>query len=80
MAQRLGGWVEVPFLIVIGVPDKPALEVVIERLRRYNIDHEAYYEPDHDMGLTAVATVPVTRRKHRKALLVYKLWSEENNG
>jgi len=77
MAQRLGGWPEVPFLIVIGVPDKPALEAVIERLQRYGIDHEAYSEPDNDMGLTAVATVPITRRKHRKALLIYKLWTPE---
>jgi hypothetical protein len=78
MAQRLGGWPGVPFLIVIGVPDKPALEAIIERLRRYGIDHEAYFEPDNDMGLTAVATVPITRRKHRKALLIYKLWEDHN--
>ncbi len=77
MAQKLGGYTDTPFVVVVGVPDKAALEATIQRLNRYGIDHAAFYEPDHDMGLSAVATIPLTSKKHRKALLHYKLWTPE---
>lgn len=66
-------------MVVVGVPDKAALEFIILRLRRYGIDHEAYVEPDWDMGLSAIATIPIVSKKHRKAMLVYKLWNPDNN-
>lgn len=78
MASRLQGCTESPSVVIIGIPDKPALEAVIARLRRYNIDHEAYYEPDWDMGLSAVATVPLTSAKQRKAMYIYDTWKEQS--
>lgn len=75
MAQRLGGFTDTPFVVVVGLPDKAALEATIQRLNRYGIDHEAFHEPDNDMGLSAIATVPLTSKKHRKAMLHYKLWT-----
>ena len=75
MAKRLDGYTEIPFLVVVGVPDKSALEDTIERLQRYGIDHQAFYEPDNDMGLSAIATVPITNKKQRRAMLTYKLWT-----
>jgi hypothetical protein len=74
MAARLGGYAETPSVVLIGLTDKPALEATILRLQRYGIDHEAFYEPDFDMGLSAIATVPITSAKHRKAMFIYKIW------
>ena len=76
MAKRLEGYTESPSVVIIGMPDKAALEATIERLNRYKIDHTAYYEPDFDMGLSAIATVPLTTAKQRKAMFIYNTWKE----
>ena len=73
--QKWGLPPELPSVVLVGVPDKEALEAVIERLNRYNIEHEAYYEPDFDIGLSAVATYPIFDKKQKKAMGTYKLWT-----
>ena len=77
MASHLSNHTETPSVVLIGVSDKSALEAVIERLQRYGIDYEAFYEPDNDLGLTAVSTYPIQNKKQRKALGTYRLWSPE---
>jgi hypothetical protein len=77
MASRLSERTETPSVVLIGVPDKSELEAVIERLQRYGIDYEAFYEPDNDLGLTAVSTYPIQNKKQRKAMGTYRLWSPE---
>lgn len=77
MASRLSERTETPSVVLIGVSDKSALEAVIERLQRYGIKFEAFYEPDFDLSLTAVATYPITNKKQRKALGTYKLWTPQ---
>jgi hypothetical protein len=64
---------EIPSCVVIGVPDKAALFRVIEKLRRYDIGHQVFYEPDFNMGLSAVATVPIEGQQ-RRALSNYHIW------
>ena len=64
-----------PSCIVIGVPNKTALYRVIEKLRLNAIPHHVFYEPDFDMGLSAVATVPLGQEQRRK-LSNYRLWHE----
>jgi hypothetical protein len=66
---------ETPSCIVIGVPDKTALFRVIEKLRKHDIQHEVFYEPDFGMGLSAVATVPLEQAQ-RRCLSNYRLWRE----
>jgi hypothetical protein len=68
---------EIPSVVVIGVPDKTALFQVIERLRANSIGHEVFYEPDFNMGLSAVATVPLEQAQ-RRVLSNYRIWKEEN--
>ena len=77
MAKRLTEYSEIPSLVLIGTPDKSDLETDIARLQRYGIKYEAFYEPDYDLGLTAVATYPITNNKQRRALGTYKLWSPQ---
>jgi hypothetical protein len=64
-----------PSCITIGVPDKTALFRVIEKLRSNGIPHEVFYEPDFNMGLSAVATIPLGQEQRRK-LSNYRLWRE----
>jgi hypothetical protein len=68
---------DIPSCIVIGVPDKNALLRVTEKLRKHDIAHHTFYEPDFNMGLSAVATVPL-EQEQRRFLSNYKLWKEEN--
>lgn len=71
---------DTPSVVLIGVPDKSALEAVMERLQRYGIKFEAFYEPDFDLGLTAVATYPITNKKQRYVLRQYRTWTESEQG
>lgn len=64
-----------PSIVLIGVPDKKSLDRVIKKLIDNRIDFSDFYEPDHDMGLSAVATVPVTEEQ-RIILHGYRLWNE----
>lgn len=68
---------EIPSVVVIGVPDKTALFRVVEKLRGNAIGHEVFYEPDGNMGLSAVATAPL-EQDQRRALSNYRIWKEEN--
>src|ERR1700677_1406594 len=67
----------IPSVVVIGVPDKNALFRVIKKLETNHIDHQVFYEPDFNMGLSAVATVPLAQEQ-RRCLSNYRLWREEN--
>ena len=66
---------ETPSIVLIGVPNKKSLERVIDKLINNRIDFSDFYEPDYDLGLTAVATVPVTEEQ-RAILQNYRLWNE----
>ena len=73
-AQLPNGLQETPSIVLIGVPNKKALERVIKKLIDHSIDFSDFYESDHGVGLSAVATVPLTEEQ-REALRNYKLWN-----
>lgn len=50
---------------------------VIDKLKRHQIPHYVWTEPDFDLGLTAVATVPLWGEQ-REVLANYRVWSEHN--
>jgi len=64
---------QIPHLVVIGVPDKTALLRVINKLKDKEIGYSVFSEPDDNLGLTAVATVPLTQEQ-RRVLSNYGLW------
>lgn len=66
-----------PSIVLIGVPDKKALEKVIKKLKMNRIESSAFYESDDDIGLSAVVTVPLNEEQ-RAILQNYKLWNENN--
>jgi len=62
-----------PNLVVIGVPDKDALDRVSRKLIFHKIRHYLYFEPDDYIGHSAIATVPITVEE-KKVLSNYRLW------
>jgi hypothetical protein len=69
----------IPSIVLIGVPNKKALERVIYKLRTNNIEHTPFFEPDWEMGLSAVATTPNLSNEQRNALRNYAIWREPNH-
>ena len=61
-------------LIVCTVPDREALLVARERLVRYGIRSELFFEPSWNMGYSALASEPIHQRKQRFALSTYPLF------
>jgi hypothetical protein len=62
----------IPNIVVIGVPDLKALERVLAKLKLNQIQHFAWTEPDYDLGMTAIATVPLDE-KRKQCLMNYRL-------
>lgn len=76
VARRLPtDYSEVPHMVLIGVPDKAALFRVVEKLNKNDIGHQVFYEPDDNMGLSAVATVPL-EQSQRRCLSNYAIWRD----
>lgn len=61
-------------LIVVTVPSREALLEAQERLVRYGIRSEMFFEPSWEMGYSALATEPILERKKRFALSTYPLY------
>lgn len=61
-------------LIVCTVPDRNALQAAQQRLARYGIRTQMFFEPDWEMGHSALATEPLTQRKQRFAMSTYPLF------
>ena len=60
-------------LVIIGVPDKQALNRMAVKLLHYNIDHVPFYEPTDDEGLTAIASRPVVFEE-KAFFSTHQLW------
>lgn len=73
MASQIGPGLPLPNIVVIGVPNKEALERVSAKLVAHGIRAYAYDEPDYQMGFTALATVPLTVEE-KGVLSNYRLW------
>ena len=67
-----------PSIVLVGVPSQKALQRVIDKLKAHRIEFSVFDEPDNDLGLTAVATVPLDDDQ-KQVLQNYRLWNESNN-
>lgn len=59
-------------LVLLSVPNKEALSALHEKLLDHGIGVSLFYEPDNDMGHSALATQPLTC-SHRKLFKNLKL-------
>ncbi|WP_434715834.1 hypothetical protein [Paraburkholderia sp. A3RO-2L] len=67
-------------VIVLAVPDRDALQAAATRLERYGIEHHMFFEPDFEMGHSALATRPLHLPKERHLMRKYPLFhSREAN-
>ncbi len=62
-----------PNIILIGVPDRRALDRVQKKLALNSIPHYCWTEPDNNLGFTAIATIPL-RPDEKIPLANYRLW------
>jgi hypothetical protein len=74
VSQLVPDFETIPHIVLIGVSNKEELESTINLLVSKDIKFAAFYEPDHDHGLTAIATAPIKDSKTREALSHYTLW------
>lgn len=65
---------ENPNHVTIGVPNVAALRRVLKKLSDNQIPHYAWSEPDNDMGLTSIATIPLVGEE-RKPLANYRTYA-----
>lgn len=65
---------EVASLIVLSVPGKDELEAASRRLTEHGIDNYLFYEPDFEMGHSALATRALTTQAERDLLRMYPLY------
>ncbi len=68
---------ETASLIVLAVPDRPALEEASARLSAKGIEHELFHEPDFGMGHSALATRPLAQKSERNLMRRYPLYRAE---
>jgi hypothetical protein len=61
-------------LIVLSVPSKTALLAAATQLEMCGIGHHLFFEPDFEIGYSALATQPLYHRKDRDCLKKYPLY------
>jgi len=66
-------------LVVLTVRDQIELAQMIDRLAAINVRCAAFYEPDDDLGLTAICTEPISDQR-RRFFRHYPLWSAAIGG
>lgn len=64
------------FLILLEAKDKNSLYNYKEFLEEHGIDHHMFYEPDYDMGHTAICTEPVYGDQ-KELFKKFKLWKHK---
>lgn len=65
---------EIASVVMLEVPNREALQEAASRLERYGIEHKMFFEPDFEMGHSALATRPVSEKKERFLFKKYPLY------
>jgi hypothetical protein len=64
-----------PNLVICEVSDVDELGRASDRLKSVGIPNAAFFEPDDDLGFTALCTAPL-KRDARRYLKGFRLWRE----
>lgn len=65
-------------LIVLEIADEPALRMASDKLMMLGIDHHMFFEPDNNMGFSAIATRPITEKRERNIFSKWKLFMQKS--
>lgn len=68
---------ETASVIVCTVADRDALMEAAARLERHGIESQLFFEPDFDMGYSALCTKPLLNKKQRYVMSKYPLFGRE---
>jgi hypothetical protein len=60
--------------VLIGVPNKDALHKVQDLLGNNGIEFVDWYEPDYELGLTAICSIPIREKGKRAVMAKFDLW------
>jgi hypothetical protein len=74
MGAEFGPVAGIPSLVMIGIPHKTAMNRVITKLKQQQLPHYLWSDPDFDLGVTAIATIPLSPQM-KESLRNYRLWS-----
>jgi hypothetical protein len=61
--------------VLFAVKDEVELEKIADYLDRNDVSHERFFEPNYDMGHTAICTEPIYNEQ-RKLFKKFKLWKQ----
>jgi hypothetical protein len=64
---------DIPALVLLQVPDETALLALHAKLKKANIVHSTFHEPDENMGWTSITTVSI-QGEDRKLFSNLPLW------
>lgn len=64
---------DIPYVVMIGIPDEVWMGSVIKHLKALKIEHAEFLDTDFDFGVASVVTVPLTEDQ-RTHLRHYPLW------
>lgn len=62
-------------LILLSAKDEQEIKSIADKLNMRNIDFYAFFEPDNNMGYSAICTKPITDASERKFFRKWDLFS-----
>lgn len=75
--HRFPGWTGETRMALLGADNLDHLLDAARRLKSLDIPFCDFFEPDHAIGLSALATAPIAWTQARKALPKYRLWTPQ---
>lgn len=72
--HRFTGWGDDTRMALLAARDIEQLGETADRLRKLGLEFHEFFEPDHGIGISAIATAPVSWRQATRALRHLPLW------
>lgn len=74
--HRFDGWKDDTRMALLAAKDLETLAGAADRLSKAGIDFHEFFEPDHDIGISALASAPIPWKKATRALRHLPLWNQ----
>lgn len=76
---RFAGWDDETRMALLAARDLDQLAQAADRLRKAGIEFHEFFEPDHGIGISAIATAPIAWKQATRALRHLPLWEGQSN-